>query len=60
MARNYINKMTGQLEDSTVVGQEVEQYKRLVALGVTDEKDLAHRLATSVRAIRRMRKYIGD
>jgi len=60
MARQYINKETGQFEDSTVIEQEVEQYKRLIALGVTDEKDLAHRLATSVRAVRKLRKHIGE
>lgn len=60
MAREYIDKETGTFEDSTMVDQEVQQYKRLIANGVTDEKELAHRIGTTRKAVRRLRKFIGE
>lgn len=60
MAKEYINKETQQFEDSTVVDQEVQQYKRLRAAGINDDKELAHRLPASLKTVRRLRKYIGD
>lgn len=59
MAQEYIDKKTLQLEDSSVVEQQVQQYKRLRNAGVNDDKELAHRLAVSMKTVRRLRKFIG-
>lgn len=58
--REYLDKETLQFEDASIVDQEVEQYKRLRAAGINDDKELAHRLPASLKTVRRLRKYIGD
>lgn len=50
----------GNFSPATVVEQETYQLRRLIASGVIDDKELAHRMATTPRAVKKMRKLLGD
>jgi hypothetical protein len=59
MTKEYLTK-TGTFADSTILGKEITQFKRLLAEhpNLTDE-EYAHRLVTSPKQVQKLRNLIG-
>lgn len=57
MVKEYIEP-DGTFSPATTIGHESVQLQKLLNSGVTDDKELAHRMATTVKAVRKMRKFL--
>ena len=58
MTKEYLTQ-DGRFELPSVINQELEQLARLLPHNLPDS-ELAHRMAISVKEVRRMKKMIGD
>lgn len=57
MTREYISP-DGRVELPSEIGRELEQLKRLLPLGLSDD-ELAHRLVVSKRELKKMKKALS-